>query len=122
MAASKILIVEDEQIVALELRDRLARMGHEIVGVAVTGEDAVDQARRFEPDLVLMDVKLKGDMDGVEAAEVIGRSMDVAVVYLTAFADDRTLQRAKMTEPHGYIVKPFQDRELHVVIEVALYR
>jgi PAS domain S-box-containing protein len=124
-APSKILVVEDEQIVALELKDRLAQMGHVVAGVVGSGEEAVEQASRVRPDLVLMDIKLQGKMDGVEAAEAIRREAgeaDVAIVYLTAFADDATLARAKLTEPYGYILKPFQERELHVVVEVALYR
>jgi signal transduction histidine kinase len=117
-----VLIVEDEQIVALELTDRLTRMGHSVLGVAASGEEAIERARRCAPDLVLMDVKLQGAIDGIDAADAIHQFADVPIVYLTAFADDTTLQRAKLTEPYGYILKPFQERELHVVIEVSLYR
>ena len=119
---SKILVVEDEQIVALELKDRLTRMGHSVVGVVVSGGEAIEHVRRLQPELVLMDIKLQGEMDGIEAAATIRHETDIPVVYLTAFADEATLQRAKLTEPYGYILKPFQERELHVIIEVSLYR
>jgi PAS domain S-box-containing protein len=116
------LVAEDEQIVALELEDRFTRMGHSVVGVVASGEEVIEGVRSLRPDLVLMDIKLQGELDGVDAAEAIRREVDVPIVYLTAFADDTTLQRAKLTEPYGYILKPFHERELHVVIEVALYR
>lgn len=119
---SKILVVEDEQIVALELKDRLTRMGHSVVGVVVSGEEAIEHVRRLQPDMVLLDIKLQGEMDGIEAAETIRSETNIPVVYLTAFSDETTLQRAKLTEPYGYILKPFQERELHVIIEVSLYR
>ncbi len=119
---ARIFVVEDEQIVALELRERLTLMGHQVAGIAASGEEAIEDVRRLRPDLVLMDIKLQGAMDGIEAAAVIRRDTGIPVVYLTAFADDATLQRAKLTEPYGYILKPFQERELHVVIEVSLYR
>jgi PAS domain S-box-containing protein len=119
---AKILVVEDEQIVALELKDRLTHMGHQAVGLVSSGEEAVASVAQQAPDLVLMDIKLQGEMDGIEAARAIRRTTDVPVVYLTAFADDLTLNRAKVTTPYGYILKPFQDRELHAVIELAVFR
>lgn len=119
---AQILVVEDEQIVALELRDRLVRMGHAVPAMVATAEEAVERAGRLHPDLVLMDIKLQGDMDGIEAAERIRRKLDIPIVYITAFADDQTVKRAKATEPDGYLIKPFQERELHVVIEVAIHR
>jgi PAS domain S-box-containing protein len=121
-APYRILVVEDEQIVALELKHRLSGLGYSVCAMVATGEAAIDSAEHLRPDLVLMDIKLQGEMDGVEAAEVIRSRMDIPVVYLTAYADDRTLERVKATEPYGYIIKPFHERELHVVIEVALYR
>jgi PAS domain S-box-containing protein len=117
-----VLLVEDEQVVALELKDRLLRSGWKVLDVAASGEDAVEAARRLRPDLILMDIKLQGELDGVAAAEAILKEMDVPVVYLTAFADEATLQRAKLTKPYGYILKPFQERELYVVLEVSIYR
>lgn len=119
---AKILVVEDEQIIALELKDRLTHMGHRVVGVAAAGQEAVEQARSQKPDLVLMDIKLQGPMDGIDAAKAILSEVDIPVVYLTAFADEPTVQRAKATAPYGYILKPFQERELQIVIEVSLHR
>lgn len=121
-APTKILVVEDEQIVALELEDQLTQMGHSVVGIVASGEEAVEQARRLQPHLILMDIKLQGELDGIEAAELIRKEADIPIVYLTAFADEATLQRAKVTQPYGYILKPFQERELHVIIEVSIYR
>jgi signal transduction histidine kinase len=117
-----ILVVEDEQIVALELAHRLTRLGHSVVGVVASGEEAIEESRRLRPELVLMDIKLQGELDGIDAVEAIRRELDTAIVYLTAFADEATLERAKVTQPYGYIMKPFLERELHVVIEVSLYR
>src|SRR5215470_2753915 len=119
---AQILVVEDEQIVALELRDRLVRMGHVVPAIVATAEEAVERTERLHPDLVLMDIKLQGEMDGIEAAERIRRKLDIPIVYITAFADDQTVKRAKVTEPYGYLLKPFQERELHVAIEVAIHR
>ena len=117
-----ILVVEDEQIVARDLESGLTRMGYEVCGVASTGEEAVRQAAEGQPDLVLMDITLRGEMDGVEAAEQLHSRFDIPVVYVTAYADDSTLQRAKETEPAGYIIKPFEERQVHAVIETILYR
>jgi PAS domain S-box-containing protein len=118
----RILLVEDESIVALDVRDRLERMGYTIVGVAAYGEDAISKAAEMQPDLVLMDVQLRGEMDGIEAARYIRESSGIPVIYMTAYADEETLQRAKVTGPSGYIVKPFEERELHATIEMALYK
>lgn len=121
-APAKILVVEDEQIVALELKNRLIRMGHSVVGVVVSAEKAIEESRRLLPDLILMDIKLQGELDGIDAAVAIREELDSAIIYLTAFADETIVQRAKVTQPYGYILKPFHGRELHVVIEVSLYR
>lgn len=118
----RILIVEDEVVVANNLRDRVRGLGYEVAGVAFTGEEAIQQAADTRPDLVLMDIKLPGEMDGLEAAEEICADSDVPVIYLTGYADDTTLQRAKATEPYGFILKPFEMRELHSTIEMALYK
>ncbi len=117
-----ILVVEDEPIVALDLQQRLERMGYRVPHVVATGEAAIDTATRERPQLVLMDISLEGAMDGVEAAEQIHTRLRIPVVYLTAFSNDRTLQRAKVTEPYGYLLKPFEERELQTTIEVALYK
>jgi PAS domain S-box-containing protein len=118
----KILIVEDEGIVALHIEYALKSIGYEISGIACSGEEAIDKVKNTHPDLVLMDIVLKGETDGIEAAEQIRDRFDVPVVYLTAFGDENTLQRAKVTVPFGYILKPFKERELHIAIEIALYR
>jgi PAS domain S-box-containing protein len=120
MAKAQILIVEDDNIVVMELRARLQSSGYAIAAVASHGEEAVAKAGETGPDLVLMDIKLKGSMDGVKAAEKIRDDFDIPVVYLTAYADEDTLRRAKITEPHGYIIKPFEERELYSTIEMAL--
>ena len=122
LTKAKLLIVEDESITAMDLRTRLTRLGYEVVGIATTGEDAVVMAQTAQPDLVLMDIRLDGDIDGIEAAKRIGANLAIPIIYLTAYADDATLARAKVTEPYGYILKPFEERELHTNISVALYK
>jgi PAS domain S-box-containing protein len=122
MAKAIILIVEDEAIVAEDLAQKLNRLGYEVQGITATGEDAVMLARDEPPDLVLMDIRLQGRMDGVEAARAIRSECDLPIIYLTAHSDRATLQRAKMTEPFGYILKPFEELELHTHIEMALYK
>jgi len=121
MPSQKILVVEDENIVAMDLRTTLTRLGYEVVDTVGTGPQAIEQVERREPDLVLMDIQLRGGMDGIEAADRI-RHLDVPVVYLTAFSDDATLRRARETEPFGYVLKPFDDRELQIVIELGIHR
>ena len=101
MATARILIVEDEIIVGLDIQARLESLGYEILGVEPAAEEAVDKAGEMRPDLVLMDIQLQGEMDGVEAARHIRTRFDIPVIFLTAYADEETLQRAKITEPHG---------------------
>ncbi len=120
MPPAKIMVVEDEIVVAMELQSRLTALGYTVTGIVAGGEDAVDLAEKAMPDLVLMDVKLAGDIDGVETARVLRERHNIPVVYVTAHADDDTLQRAKHTYPLGYIVKPFSDSDLRATIEVAL--
>lgn len=122
MAATRILIVEDEIIIARELEARLLGLGYEVVGIASSGREAIALVEQTQPQLVLMDINLQGDMDGIEAAADLQRRGSVPVVYLTAFADDRTLERAKITGPFGYLVKPFAERELRANIEMAIYK
>jgi PAS domain S-box-containing protein len=122
VTGARILIVEDESIVALDIKTRLLNLGYTVLDIASSGERAVQKAVETGPDLVLMDIKLKGEMDGIEAAEQIHARLDVPVIYLTAFADEATLQRAKVTEPFGYMLKPFEERELHTAVEMALYK
>ncbi|MDL1967794.1 MAG: response regulator [Deltaproteobacteria bacterium] len=122
MSNSRILIVEDEGIIAKDIQSTLTRSGYSVIGIASSGEEAIKKAMEIHPDLVLMDIVLEGAMDGVEAAEHIRDHFDIPVVYLTAYSDDTTLQRAKITEPFGYILKPFQEKELYTTIEMALYK
>ena len=122
MVIARLLIVEDEAIVAMDLRAKLVDMEYFVVGVARSGEDAVRMADEKSPDLVLMDINLQGDMDGVAAAEHIRERRTIPVVFLTAMGDKDTLQRAKITEPQGYVLKPFNERDLYAAIEVALHR
>lgn len=122
MDATRILIVEDDTLIAQELEIRLLDLGYAVVGMASSGKAAIALARECQPGLVLMDIILQGEMDGIEAAEEITRRMLIPVIYLTAFTDKETLQRAKITEPYGYIVKPFTERELQANIEMALYK
>ncbi len=122
MAQEQILVVEDESVVALNIRNRLRRDGYNVPTVATTGEEAIRKASELKPDLVLMDIVLKNDLDGVDAAAAIRREMDIPIIYLTAHADKDTVQRAKLTEPYGYILKPFQAKELYTAIELALHK
>lgn len=118
----RILIVEDEAIVLLDIRSRLAGLGYTIVGTASTGADAIAKANATRPDAILMDIGLKGDIDGISAADAIRKTQDTPIIYLTANSDITTLQRAKITGPFGYVLKPFDERELRVTIEMALYK
>jgi len=117
---ARILVVEDEFAVAMELEDHLDTLGYTVVDHVMTGAEAVDRAAATDPDLVLMDVRLDGPMDGVEAAQTIRASAPIPVVFVTAYSDDETLQRATDTPPFGYVVKPFGERELYATLEVAL--
>jgi CheY-like chemotaxis protein len=116
----RIIVVEDEVIVAMDIQHRLERMGHQVLGLAVTGDKAVRLAREVNPDLIFMDIKLRGMMDGIEAANHIRAFSEVPIIYLTAFADDHTIRRASSANPIGYLGKPFEDRELQAMIELAL--
>lgn len=119
---ARILVVEDEIVVAMDIQKSLTSLGYSSPDMVFTGSDAVQIAVETHPDLVLMDIRLKGDMDGIEAAEQIRRRLDIPVVYLTAYADEQTLERAKRTQPYGYILKPFREKDLESSIEVALYK
>ena len=121
MAKGKILIVEDEGIVSLDLEQQLAELGYEVAAVAVSGEEAINKAIETRPDLVLMDIRLKGDMDGVEAVERLQAHFDVPVVYLTAYPDWVTLQRVKATDPFAYLLKPVADDDLSHILDAALH-
>jgi CheY-like chemotaxis protein len=120
MSKATVLVVEDEAIVAADLSCKLRQLGYEVVGIAAEGEEAVDLASQSRPDLMLMDVSLGGAMDGIETAEAIRSLHDVPVVYLTAHADPATVDRAEATGPFRYILKPFDERDLAMQMELAL--
>ncbi len=118
----KILIVEDETIIAMELSHRLKRAGYDVVAAVASGKEAIKETAELLPDLILMDIHISGSLDGIETAEIIHSAQDIPIIYLTAFSDDKTLERAKLTEPYGFLIKPFEERELETTIEVALYK
>jgi PAS domain S-box-containing protein len=122
MNKTKILVVEDESIVARDIRNMLVGLGYEVTDVVSGARAAIRKARETSPNIVLMDVMLQGETTGVEAAEQIYTKFSIPVVYLTAYADSSTVQQAKKTEPFGYIIKPFEERELQTTIEIALYK
>ena len=117
---SRILIAEDEMVVALDLANRLRRLGYDVCGIVPSGEHVVLQMDELRPDLVLMDIFLQGDLDGIEAAEQVRMAHDVPIIYLTADTDETTLRRAQLTHPASYLLKPFKERELQICIEMAL--
>lgn len=119
---TNILVVEDESIVSKDIQMSLKKLGYNVVGAAATGEKAVELAKELNPDVVLMDIMLKGDMTGIDAAAEIKESMSIPVIFLTAYADESTLNKAKVTEPYGYIIKPFKEVDIHTSIEMALYK
>lgn len=119
---TQVLVVEDECNVATVMQVRLESYGYFVCAVATSGPEAIEAATRYAPDVVLMDVRLEGDMDGIEAAQRIRASRPVPVIFLSAYADERLLERAKSTEPFAYILKPYEGKELRMAIEIALYK
>jgi CheY-like chemotaxis protein len=117
---TRILVVEDERIIAMDIQDRLRRWGYEVPEIAASGEEALRKTERIQPNLVLMDIKLQGDMDGIEVAKEIQKRFSIPIIYVTAYADETTMGRVKETEPCGIILKPFGERELHTTIETVL--
>lgn len=122
MAQTNVLVVEDESIVSKDIQNSLRKLGYNVVGAANTGEAAVRMAQEHMPDIILMDIMLKGEMNGIEAADAIRRETNVPVIFLTAYADESTLAKAKVTQPYGYIIKPFKEIDIHTSIEMALYK
>ena len=118
----EILIVEDEHIVAMELKSRLLDLGYSVCAAVASGEEAIEKSIEFKPSLILMDINIKGNFDGVETAKKIMKIHEIPIIFLTAFTDDKTLERAKLIEPYGYIVKPFEERELYTTIEIAIHK
>jgi len=118
----KIMVVDDEAVITTQLEESLTSMGYEVAGSVYSGKEAVEMARHLRPDLILMDIVMPGKLDGIDAAEIIKEKQDIPVIFLTAYADDNLINRARNSEPFGYIVKPFQEREIKAAIEVALYK
>ncbi len=122
MSKINVLVVEDESIVSKDIQHSLKKLGYNVVGASSTGEKAIELAGAETPDVVLMDIMLKGDMNGIEAAQQIKERYSIPVIFLTAYADEATLSKAKITEPYGYVLKPFKEIDLHTTIEMAIYK
>ncbi len=122
MKNEKILVVEDERIIAIDLQRRLERFGYFVVGIAASGDQALELVKQHKPDIILMDIMLVGDIDGIETATIIKNEFAIPVIFLTAYSDEKTLERAKIAEPSGYILKPFKDKELYTTIDISLYK
>jgi two-component system response regulator LytT len=122
MSKINILITEDESIVAKDIQMSLKKLGYNVIGICNNGEDAIRTAEEHRPDVILMDIMLKGEMSGIEAADQIRKRLNIPIIFLTAYADESTLSKAKITEPYGYIIKPFKEIDLRTTIEMALYK
>jgi len=122
MEKINIFIVEDESIVAKDIQNSLIKLGYKVVGIANNGNDAIERIIELVPDLVLMDIMIKGDLTGIDVSEKIKEKINVPIIFLTAYADEGTLAKAKITEPYGYILKPFKEIDLHSTIEMAVYK
>ena len=122
MKKKRIMIVEDEGITAMRIKSSLEDMGYSVTSTEFTGEEALIKAKKDRPDMVLMDIVLDGKMDGIEAAGKMRSDLNIPVVYLTAHSDEKIVKRIKTTEPFGYIIKPFDDRELRIMVEIAFYK
>jgi DNA-binding LytR/AlgR family response regulator len=122
MEKLNIFIVEDESIVAKDIQNSLTKLGYNVVGSANNGVDAIERITELMPDLILMDIMIKGPLTGIDVSEKIKESINIPVIFLTAYADEGTLSRAKITEPYGYILKPFKEIDLHSTIEMAIYK
>jgi PAS domain S-box-containing protein len=122
MAKARIMVVEDEGVVAMQAAETLKGLGYEVPLIAMTGEEAVSKLLETEPDLVLMDIHLRGGVSGIEAAHRIRQRLDVPIVYLTAFSDSETLAQAQLTEPYGYVLKPFEEKSLHAILQMSLMK
>lgn len=120
MTKGKLLIVEDDFVVAASLQAELSEMGYQVIGLAPSSKGAIEHVRAERPELVLMDIKLQGGIDGIETAKKLRMEYDIPSVFLTAFAENGILERAKQSEPYGYLVKPYEQKELKATIEMAL--
>lgn len=122
MHGAKILIVEDDIVAAIDLKRRLNRIGYQVSGSFGKGEDAIQQFEIIKPEIILMDIILEGDIDGIKTSDILHSKYDVPIIFMTSLIDEDTFERAKITEPFGYIIKPIQDRELQINIEIALFK
>ncbi len=122
MLKRKILIVEDEIMIAREIERLLENLGYETAEIAGSGEEVIEEVKKGDVDLILMDIVIKGEQDGIQTAQTIQEQFDIPVIFLTAYFDDNTRERAKLTEPFGYIIKPVQKKELQIAIEMAFYK
>ena len=122
MSKINVLIVEDEAIVSKDIQQSLKKLGYNVVGSSATGESALQLVQTEHPDIVLMDIMLKGEMNGIQTADKIKKEYATPIIFLTAYADEATLLKAKITEPYGYILKPFKEIDLHTNIEMAIYK
>jgi len=121
MSKARVLVVEDEAIVAMETAKSLQNLGYEVISTVNSGDVAIKKAEDENPDIILMDIRIQGDKDGIETAEIIRNKYGIPVIYTTAYSDDERIERAKQTIPFGYIIKPTQERDLKVTLEMALY-
>jgi CheY-like chemotaxis protein len=122
MDKARILVVEDEAIIGMDIANTLRNIGHEVTDSVPSGERAIKSVKKNRPDIILMDIGLKGEMDGIQTAEQIRSQYSIPVIFLTAYADEKTLERAKIAAPCGYLTKPFEETDLRIAIEVGLYR
>lgn len=122
MEKARVLVVEDETIVAMDIADTLKKLGYAVTDTVPSGEKAIARVKESTPDLIFMDIGLKGEMDGIQTAAQIRAQYSIPVIFLTAFVDEKTLDRAKATVPAGYLTKPFEENDLRIAIEVGLYR
>ena len=122
MSKINVLVVENESIVSKDIQHSLKKLGYNVVGASSTGELAIELVRSTSPDIVLMDIMLKGDINGIETAKIIKENYSTPIIFITAYADEATLSKAKLSEPSGYIIKPFKEIDLHTTIEIAIYK
>ena len=119
---ASLMVVDDETIISMQLESRLKQLGYDVTGNASSAEEAINLAKQLQPDLILMDIVMPGKLDGIEAAGIIRRELDIPVIFLTAWADEELVKRAKNAQPYGYIVKPYNEREIQATIEVVLHK
>ena len=119
---AKILVAENERIIAVDIKNSLQRLGFKVTALVSSGEEVLKKVKEERPDLILMDITLDGSLNGIETAEIITTNYNIPVIYLTAYGDRETIQKAKITEPYGYLIKPFDSREIEIAIEMAFIK